>query len=199
MIDVEQGPAIVLFHPAAVEPQFNDVGVPFGNVDYFVELLNHIVVVFGVLADVVNVGVTVAVPQRIVDAKPYAVFLAGFGCGFNHVGGVAARCHVVVGVFAVPQAEPVVVLHCEDDVFHAGVARCTHPLLGIDGAGAIVGGWLGAVGPFFVLKGVEPEVQKHAVAAFNQLELCFAGLVAWCGQNVFLPHHAAGNQECRNN
>ena len=73
-----------------------------------------------------------SVPQGIVKSQSDVILLAGFGHSLNHIGRIAGAGHIIFRIFAVPQAETVVMLGNENHIFHAGVFCTFDPLFRVN-------------------------------------------------------------------
>ena len=178
IIDLGQIPLVHLAVPGTVEPQFGHRSV-LGH--QFAELLFH---EFDIFARVrIPIKRFVAVPQRVVDGKGDAFLLAGVGHGPHDIGLMAHLRvgHIIIGVFAVPQAETVVVLGGEHDGAHAGTFGMAHPLgrlLGNISRGSIDRSRSRTVAPLGIQISVHTKMKEHAVFTVDH------GLLSRSGNHV---------------
>ncbi len=157
------------------------VGVPVG-----------VVAGFGggklVVAALVGVVGVVPIGDGVVEAEGDAAGVAGVGEHGDDVALVRGVHHVEVGLLGVPEAEAVVVLGGEADVFHAGVLEDVEPGVGVAFGGVelvdkgLVLGAGDAAAPLFLLvpgvDGVEAPVDEEAEALLEEPVACVAE-VGW--------------------
>ena len=105
----------------------------------------------------------VAVPWREIDGKAQTQLLASLRQIAHHIAlSVFPRRILdrVFSIFAWPKAETAMVLHGQDDTFHARILACLGPLSCIEPAWVEQFGRLIAISPFLVGIGVERIVYE---------------------------------------
>ena len=150
-----------MFVPCAVQPQLAYLAVFAAQ--KFGQMRAHQVVIGGV----VLVTRLVTVPKRIVQPQLNAVFLARLRHLGDDVGRAGRLVDAIVGRRGVPKAKSVMVLCDQDDIVHPRLIGVAHPAVRVDRRRAIAGHGQAPVRPLGVEKGVDPEMNEHAVLALH--------------------------------